>query len=188
MAKPATSLRSVDRATATHHCILGPMARLALILGALVCAAAGCDGLRSLPEAVTVQIGGELFTMDVSADDPSRIRGLQGVTEIPSDGGMIFVFPDSQVRSFWMPDCLVDIDLMFLDSQGRVTAVHTMPAEPPRRADEPRPAYERRLPRYPSGYPAQFAIELRAGTLDRLGLEVNSRIDLNLPRLKALAR
>ncbi len=164
------------------------MARFAPILGALVCAAAGCDGIRSLPETITVRIGGEPFTMDVSADDASRILGLQGVTEIPSDGGMIFIFPNSQVRSFYMPHCLVDIDLMFLDPQGRVTAVHTMPVEPPQRTDEPQPAYERRLPRYPSGYPAQFAIELRAGTLDRLGIEVNSKIPLDLPRLKALAR
>ncbi len=176
------------RSTVPPRCIHGPLARRARIRGARVCAAAGCDGLRSLPEVVTVQIGGELFTVDVSADDASRIRGLQGVTEIPPDGGMIFVFPDSQVRSFWMPDCLVEIDLMFLDAQGRVTAVHTMPVEPPRRADEPRPVYERRLPRYPSGFPSQFAIELRAGTLDRLGVEVNSRIDLDLPRLKALVR
>lgn len=164
------------------------MARLALILGVLVCAAAGCDGIRSRPSTVTIRIAGEPFTMDVSADDASRIRGLAGVTEIQPDGGMIFIFPDSQVRSFLMRDCLIDIDVMFLDPQGRVTAVHTMPVEPPRRADEPGPAYERRLPLYPSGYPARFAIELRAGTLDRLGVEVNSRIPLDLPRLKALAR
>ncbi len=166
------------------------MARLALILGLVFCATAGCDGIRSRAQAVTVQIaiGGEPFTMDVSADDASRIRGLEGVTEIPPDGGMIFIFPDSQVRSFLMRNCLTDIDVMFLDPQGRVTAVHTMPVEPPRRADEAQPAYERRLPLYASGYPAQFAIELRAGTLDRLGVEVNSKIPLDLHGLKALAR
>ncbi len=169
-------------------CILAPMVRIALFLGVLLCAATGCDGIRSRPATVTVQIGGEPFTVDVSADDASRIRGLGGVTEIPPDGGMIFIFPDSQVRSFLMRDCLVDIDVMFLDPQGRVTAVHTMPMEPPRRADEPQPTYERRLPLYPSGYPAQFAIELRAGTLGRLGVEVNSKIPLDLRRLKALAR
>jgi len=101
---------------------------------------------------------------------------------------MIFIFTNSQIRSFWMADCLVDMDVMFLDPRGRVTALHTMTVEPPIRAQEPRSTYERRLPRYTSSYPAQFAIEFRAGTLQRLGLEVNSKVPLDLTRLKAVAR
>ncbi len=164
------------------------MARHVLILATVVCAAAGCESLRSDPKAVSVQIGDERFTMAVAKDDASRIQGLKGVTEISPDGGMIFIFLSSQVRSMWMADCLVEMDLMFLDPQGRVTAVHTMKVEPPPRAEEPRSAYERRLPRYGSSFPALFAIELRAGTLQRLGIEVNSKVPLDVSRLKALAR
>lgn len=162
------------------------MGRVALVLGMIFCVAAGCERLRSDPEAVTVQIGGEQFTVKVANDDAGRIQGLKGVTEISPDGGMIFIFPSCQPRSFWMADCLVDMDLVFLDAQGRVTATHTMHVEAPPRADEPRAAYERRLKRYESVYPAQFAIELKAGTLERLGIEVNSKIPLDLSRLKAL--
>jgi uncharacterized membrane protein (UPF0127 family) len=108
-------------------------------------------------------------------------------TEVPADGGMLFVFPESEVRSFWMGNCLVDIDVIFLDPRGRVTAVHRMKAQPPRRADESEADYDRRMPRYWSAYPAQFAIELKAGTLDRLGVKVEDRIDLDLDRLKRLA-
>ncbi|MEE8458502.1 MAG: DUF192 domain-containing protein, partial [Phycisphaerales bacterium] len=146
------------------------------------------ESLRSDPEAVTVEIANERFTMAVANDDAARIQGLKGVTEISPKGGMIFLFPNNQIRSFWMADCLVDMDVMFLDPQGRVTALHTMRVEPPIRADELRAAYERRLPRYSSSYPAQFAMEFRAGTLQRLGLEVNSKVALDLTRLKAVAR
>ena len=165
------------------------MLRPFLILATVICSATtGCESLRSDPEAVVVEIGDERFTMEVANDDARRIQGLKGVTEISPDGGMIFLFPNNQIRSFWMADCLVDMDVMFMDPQGRVTAIHTMRVEPPIRADEPRAAYEKRMRLYSSGYPAQFAIELRAGTLQRLGIEVNSKVPLDLTRLKAVAR
>ncbi len=164
------------------------MPRLFLILATVICCATtGCESLRGDPKAVTVQIGDELFTVEVVNDDAGRIQGLMGVTEISPTGGMIFIFPTSQVRSFWMAGCLVDIDVMFLDPQGRVTALHTMKVEPPQRAEEARSTYELRLPLYSSGYPAQFAIEVRAGTLQRLSVEVNSKVPLDLTRLKAVA-
>ena len=167
--------------------ILRRLHHLPLILAVLACATTGCDRLRGNPDVVTVQIGGERFSLAVANDDAARIQGLKGVTEIEPSGGMIFIFPTSQVRSFWMADCVVDIDVIFLDPQGRVTAVHTMRAEPPQ-ADESRPVYEQRLRHYSSVYPAQFAVELRSETLGRLGVEVDTKIPLDLPRLKARAR
>ena len=138
--------------------------------------------------SATVEIAGERFTLEIAADDPSRSHGLKGRPDIPADGGMLFVFPRVQRQSFWMEDCLVDIDVMFLDAQGRVTATHTMKVEPPRRSSETLDAYRRRLRGYSSVYPAQFAIELKAGTIDRLDIEIDRKIELDLPRLKAMAR
>ena len=109
-----------------------------------------------------------------------------GRTEIASDGGMLFVFPTSQLRSFWMGYCLVDIDIMFLDPNGRVTAIHTMKTEEPREETETEVAYKFRMAGYPSVYATQFAIELRAGSIQRLGVDVDDKIELDLARLKAM--
>ena len=99
-------------------------------------------------------------------------------------------FPPVQahVRSFWMGYCEVDIDLIFLDSQGRVTATHRMKAEPPRGDNESEAAYRARLPSYASAYPSQFAIELRAGSLAQVNLRVEDKIPLDLRRLKRMPR
>ena len=103
---------------------------------------------------------------------------------------MLFVFPDSKVgvQSFWMGHCLVDMDIIYLDRRGSVTAVHRMKAQPPQRPDESDDAYRARIPHYSSGYPAQFAIELKSGWLDRLNVKVDQRLTLDLLRLKAMAR
>ena len=137
-----------------------------------------------------VTINGETFRLDLAADETTRVRGLMHRASIPADGGMLFVFPESDFRSFWMAYCLVDMDIIFLDAKGRVTATHRMKAQPPQQPEESLLDYENRLHDYaaPSVYPAQFAIELKAGSLDRLDVEVEDVIPLDLPRLKALAR
>jgi uncharacterized membrane protein (UPF0127 family) len=152
----------------------------------------GCGEVRSAPSGgfESVTIAGETFRLELAADEASRTQGLMHRESIPADGGMLFVFPRSEVRSFWMAYCLVDIDVIFLDPQGRITALHQMKAEAPQQSDESRGAYERRLHQvqYWSGFPAQFAIELRGGTLDRLDVEVDDKIALDLDRLKAMVK
>ena len=159
-------------------------------LGLMVLAAAsvaGCQRGQSISGTEQVIIAGELFHLDVASDDSTRTKGLMGRTEIASDGGMLFLFATAQVRQFWMWNCLVDIDVMFLDGQGRVTATHTMKVEDPRKDNESELYYSARLPNYPSVYAARFAIELRAGTIERLGVNVDDKIVLDLARLKAMA-
>lgn len=137
---------------------------------------------------LTASIGGSTFRLTVSASDATRQRGLGGVTAIPADGGMVFAFTDAAVRGFWMKDCLVDMDIIYLDPLGFVTAIHTMRKEPPRRADESLRAYEARLPRYGSVTPAQFVIELRAGRARELGLQTSQKLQVDLAALRAVAR
>lgn len=150
--------------------------------------AGGCANLRPAPAGETVEIAGERYTLEIAADDSSRTNGLMGREEISPDGGMLFIFRTAQVRQFWMGYCLINIDLIFLDPQGRVTATHRMKVEASRRSDESEAEYRGRLGGYGSIYPAQFAIELREGALDRLDIQVDDRIELDLARLKALAR
>ncbi len=148
--------------------------------------AAGCQRGQSIQGTEQVIIAGELFRLEVASDDSTRTQGLMGRTEIASDGGMLFIFRTAQVRQFWMGYCLVDIDIIFLDPNGRVTAIHTMKTEAPRKEDESEFDYRQRLADYPSVYATQFAIELRAGSIERLGVNVDDKIELDLARLKAM--
>lgn len=164
--------------------LLGALLAASMLLPALGCARQP-DGT---PAAVTVVVGGEPFALEVAADEASRTRGLMERPEIAPGTGMLFAFPAPDVLQFWMGHCLSDIDVIFLDARGRVTAMHRMKAAPPQRADESDAAYRARLPTYSSFLPAQFAIELPPGSLDRLGIRVEQRIELDLDRLKSLAR
>jgi hypothetical protein len=133
-------------------------------------------------------MGGATLELELAADPATRGRGLSGRSEIAEHGGMLFVFPGVAHRSFWMKDCLVDIDLAFLDERGRIVSLHRMLVEPPRRSYESNLSYERRLRGYPSRRRCQFAIELRAGSIESLHLQVGQAIELDRERLRKLAR
>ena len=157
------------------------------LLAAMICS--GCaDTNSSGPRFETVVISDHSFNLELALDDLSRTDGLMHRESVAEDGGMLFVFPEAQVRSFWMGNCVIDIDLIFLDGRGRITALHRMKKAESQRDGESDFAYQQRLPSYWSNYPAQFVIELRAGWLDRLNLHIDDRIELDVDRLKALAR
>jgi uncharacterized membrane protein (UPF0127 family) len=146
------------------------------------------DAKAPPPAREEVVIAGEVFKLEIAADARSRARGLMERTEIDEHGGMLFIYRDVRRRSFWMKNCLVDIDLLYLGSKGRIVACHKMKKEPPRREDETEAAYEWRLKSYRSRRPAQFVIELEAGTIDRLKLERGQTIELDYSRLRKMAR
>ncbi len=158
-----------------------------LLLGVTVLTTVGCQQSQ-IPATEVVTITGETFDLELAVDVATTTRGLMDRQDIAADGGMLFVFPTVTVRQFWMGYCVVDIDILFLDSMGRVTATHRMKAEAPRRDGESETLYRSRLRDYSSVYPAQFAIELRAGSLDRLGINVDDKIELDYDRLKGLTK
>ncbi len=140
------------------------------------------------PKTGRVVIGDASLELELALDPLTRFRGLSGRQRIPPDGGMLFVNPQPRPMTMVMRRCPVPIDVAFLDRAGRVVAMFSMEPEPPRRAEESDADYEARLPRYPSGWPAQFAIELAGGRLSELGVEVGQRIDFDHRGLVERAR
>jgi len=159
-----------------------------LIALVLACREPAPDARVAAGETSFFAIGGETFALELALDPATRQRGLGGRTNLPHNGGMFFAFRTPRPLSMVMRDCPAPIDVAFLDGDGRVVALHAMPPEPPRRAGESAMEYERRLPEYPSGVPAQFAVEVAGGRLAQLRVEVGSRIVFDAPALAQRAR
>lgn len=157
-------------------------------LGALgVALTAGCEK-EADADVARVRIADRTFYLEVAATEPVRFKGLGGRTHVEPDGGMLFVFPEPQALSFVMRDCPIPIDILFLDGSGRVVAMHAMVPEEPRRAGEDDYAYNDRLKRYSSRFAAQFAVELKGGTLATMRVREGDLLDFDVAGLKARAR
>ncbi len=153
---------------------LAPLLLLALLLGCQPEAPTETD-------TQTIHLAGRTFTLELALDHDARVQGLSDRAQIAEQGGMLFVFPQPRVLEFVMRRCPVPIDVIFLDPGGRVTATHAMTVEPPGTP-------EAQLKRYSSRYVAQFAIELKGGSLATLGLDPGDRVPLPLDALKQRAR
>lgn len=182
-----------DRSVRPHAAVhAGGARRTATALAPVLAALApllttGCAP-SSAPATAPVTVLGRTFECRLALDEDARERGMGGVASIGPDEGMLFVFPGSEQHNFWMRDCLIGLDIAFIDAAGFVTAVHTMPAEPLRGEDESESAYYTRLKRYPSLTPAQYALEVAPGTLAPLGVRRGTRVEFDRTLLKTFAK
>lgn len=156
---------------------------LLLLLAAAVAllVAAGCGKEEAAAGMDTVILGGEKFRFELALSPEEYMRGLAGRTAIDDNGGMLFVFPAEGPVVFWMKDCLIPLDLIYLDDSGTIVGIFEMEAPAPGTPDA-------ELPHYPSPSPARFAIELRGGRAAELGLAVGQKVELRLDELKEAVR
>ena len=93
---------------------------------------AGCVEAQEAPQnlpCVEVQVGDKRVRVQVADDDAERAKGLMFVTEMAEDEGMLFVWPDKAVRSFWMRNTLIPLDLMFIEDERIVRIVTGVPLD-----------------------------------------------------------
>ena len=112
---------------------------------------------------------GEVITLELAITQEQKMQGLMHRTSLQENTGMLFVFDAPQPLSFWMRNTLIPLDVLFLDDEGKIITIHTMP---------PCPDEETNCPSYPSEAPAQYGLELNAGRAVELGLEVGDQLKI----------
>lgn len=115
-----------------------------------------------------ISVKGNPLTVELAATPAARVCGLSRRPELPPDRGMLFIFPDSRPRSFWMKDTYIPLSIAYLDDAGRILSIQDMV---PQRVDI----------HYPSVQPASYALEVNQGWFRRNGIEVGEIVYLNLP-------
>jgi len=103
------------------------------------------------------------FDMYVARNRAQQMRGLMFVRELPEFTGMIFVYRRADIRSMWMKNTLIPLDMLFVRGDGTVSSVI---------ADTTPHSLDSRS----SNEPVNFVIELNAGTAAKLGIGTESRI------------
>jgi uncharacterized membrane protein (UPF0127 family) len=141
-----------------------------------------------IPSSIWVEIGDELFELELAIDDATRHQGLSGRPEIAANGGMLFVSATERPQAMVMRDCAIPIDVAFLDFSGVVVAIHEMRPELPRRPAESAREYESRLQVYSSVVPAGFAIETAGGRLGEADVKLGDSVVFDIASTLDFAR
>jgi uncharacterized membrane protein (UPF0127 family) len=87
-----------------------------------------------------VIFGSDTVRAEVARTSEQRARGLMYREDLPAGTGMLFVFDDLQIRSFWMQNTYVALDIAFLDMQFTVVDIQQMEALSERFHDSRLPA------------------------------------------------
>lgn len=151
----------------------------ALVAGALLLGA-GCKGgsaaagsgesapLAKLAVTITSKNGQHLFNVEVARTPEQQQRGLMFRTDIPENGGMIFIpYPANggppQEASFWMHNTPSSLDIIFIRPDGTIARIaeNTVP-------------YSDDL--VPSGEPVNGVLEIRGGRAAELGIAEGDKV------------
>jgi len=77
----------------------------------------------SLGLAPYVEVGGVRFEVEIADTPEKRERGLSGRAPLAPNEGMLFVFDEPGIYSFWMKEMLFPIDIVWIDEEGRVVHI-----------------------------------------------------------------
>jgi uncharacterized membrane protein (UPF0127 family) len=122
---------------------------------------------QMLPVSAKVQIADRSVELEVAKTVEQQDIGLMYRTSLPDNRGMLFEFQSAQRVSFWMKNCKIPLDMIFLQN-GVVEAIEV--SAPPCTTDP--------CPTYGPDTTVDQVIELRGGRAAELGVKVGDRIKI----------
>lgn len=105
------------------------------------------------------------FAVEIADTNASRARGLMFRESMAPDAGMLFIYPESQIASFWMKNTLIPLDMIFIRETGEVVQIA-------------REAVPGSLKSIRSDMPVRAVLEINGGLAEALDIEVGDRVTL----------
>jgi uncharacterized membrane protein (UPF0127 family) len=113
-------------------------------------------------EAIPLILGGTQVSAEVADTPQERALGLMGRVSLAPDTGMLFIYPDEAVRSFWMKNTPIPLSIAYISRAGQI--VHLADLAP--LSEDP----------VPSLHPSMYALEMEAGWFTAHGVKVGQTI------------
>ena len=125
------------------------------------------SGLEIIDVAVDTGEERIVFKTELADTPEAQTRGLMFRTELADDEAMIFPSKTPEVRSFWMRNTPISLDIIFVGTDGRITNI----------AENTEP-YS--LESLPSAGLASAVLEIRGGLSRELGIEPGDAVEYDL--------
>jgi len=110
-----------------------------------------------------IRIGGVEVTAEIADNQDLRAQGLMNRDSLAANHGMLFVYGTAEVRSFWMRNTRIALDIAFVDANGVI--INIEPMEP--QSDQ----------NYFSQGPMMYALEMDQGWFEANGVGPGDRLE-----------
>lgn len=126
-------------------------------------AATPTPALRVIP----LQIGDHRLQVELASTNAERSQGLMFRETLPDDHGMLFIYPQQRILSFWMRNTSIPLSIAFINADKRIIDIQDM-----------QPYDETTVQ---SAAPATYALEVNQGWFAARGIGVGDLCDFTLP-------
>ncbi|MBN9147640.1 MULTISPECIES: DUF192 domain-containing protein [unclassified Nitrobacter] len=124
---------------------------------------AGVRAAEFQPLEIATQSGVKMFSVEMARTEKEKEMGLMYRKYLPDGQGMLFDFSPAQPVSMWMKNTVISLDMIFIDSDGRVLRI----------AENTEPLSTRTIS---SGGLAKGVLEVIAGTARKYGIAPGDRV------------
>jgi uncharacterized membrane protein (UPF0127 family) len=101
--------------------------------------------------------------IEIADDDSKREVGMMGRPTMEEHQGMFFVLEQEQMAAFWMKNCPLSLDMIFIDKLGEIVTI----------CKNTTPFSEQT---YPATAMTLFVLEVNAGFTDKYGIKEGDRM------------
>ena len=102
------------------------------------------------------------------------VKGLMFREFLSKDSGMLFVFPDERIRSFWMKNTKIPLDIIFISKDSPERKIVDIKAN-----FEPCPETKLMCPSYNSAAPSMYVLETNAGFAKKNDIKIGDSVEIN---------
>ncbi len=113
---------------------------------------------------IRLTVAGQQFDVELAATPEQRRAGLMYRDQLGEREGMLFVFDQEKVLTFWMRNTPLPLSIAFIDARGVIVHITDMV-----------PFSEMPVS---SQVPARFALEVNKGAFERAGVAVGDLVEL----------
>ncbi|TJY37251.1 DUF192 domain-containing protein [Pontimicrobium aquaticum] len=104
-----------------------------------------------------------MFDIEIADNEYETQTGLMNRKSMKDSNAMLFIFPDMQMRAFYMKNTLIPLDIIYLDNNKTIVSIQ----------ENAKPLDESSLP---SGSPAQYVLEINGGLSQKLNIQVGDKM------------
>lgn len=106
--------------------------------------------------------------VDVSDTEALREKGLSGRVSLPDGAGMLFVYQEDGVYSYWMPDMHFPIDIIWFDENLKIVYIqeNATPESYPRV--------------FSPEVPARYVLEVPAGFVQKYEVVLGEKVSVSI--------
>lgn len=118
-------------------------------------------------EKYEAKLNGHKLYLMFAVTEEEQALGLMFRKSLPFNEGMLFIYDEPQIPVFWMKYTYIPLDLILFDSDLKVIEI----------IENMEPAKSsKNIKIYSASKPAQFALELPAGSISRFNIKLGDKL------------